>query len=64
MYSFVYSAYDMRFCPGFLDGIAKTTWNHNVYSTLFDMQITQRVTSHCIMSVYKITYFVVYNNRK
>ena len=27
-----------------------------------DMQIIQRATSHYILSVYEITYFVAYNN--
>ena len=33
------------------------------YSNLFNMQITERVTTHCIMSVYEAAYFVAYNDR-
>ena len=28
------------------------------------VQFTQRVTSHCILSVYEIAYFIAYNDRK
>ena len=33
-------------------------------TNLFNMQITQRVTTHCIMSVYEAAYFVAYNNKR
>ena len=60
-----------------IDCIAKITKNDNVtslvtfcnfsfsrFSTLFDMQITQVMTSQYIMSVFEMVDFVAYDNKK